>query len=365
MEIINSIIENIKNFYFWEETFLSNSLGDYAVALVVFAVLFVVFKIVQLSLLNKLTKLAKKTSTKIDDTLIKIARSIKPSFYFFLSLYIAVKALVLLPIIQTVIDVVIIVWVIYQVVIALQIFLNYLFNRLEDKEDLSAEGAGSRKMAIQLLGKIAKGVLWTIAVLMILSNLGVNITSLIAGLGIGGVAVALALQNVLGDLFSAFVIYFDKPFVVGDFIIVGESMGTVERIGIKTTRIRALQGEEIIMSNTDLVSGEIHNFKRMSDRRIVFEVGVEYDTHQDNLEKIPEIVKKSFEGIKDVRFARAHLKKFGDSAFLFEIVYNVLAADFDTYMDRNQEILLNIRKGFQKEGIEFAFPTRTLYVNNK
>ncbi|MEX2436928.1 MAG: mechanosensitive ion channel family protein [Candidatus Paceibacterota bacterium] len=356
------MLDFINNYEFSQYQFLGNSLGDFLVALFAFVVLFIVFKIIQISLLNKLSKLAKKTSTKIDDTLVKIARSIKPSFYSFLSFYIAVKTLVILPIIQTVINVVIIVWVVYQVVIALQIFLNYLFNRLEDKEDLSEEGAGSRKMAIQLLGKIAKGVLWMIAILMILSNLGVNITSLIAGLGIGGVAIALALQNVLGDLFSAFVIYFDKPFVVDDFIIVGESMGTVEKIGIKTTRIRALQGEEIIMSNTDLVSGEIHNFKRMSDRRIVFEVGVEYDTHQDKLEKIPEMVEKSFESIKDVKFARAHLKEFGDSAFLFEVVYNVLAADFDTYMDRNQEILFNIRKAFQKEGIEFAFPTRTVNI---
>lgn len=353
---------NLSNYDFLQIVILGNTLGGIFISLVVFLVLYFVFKITQSILLSRLGKLAKSTETKIDDTFIRIFKSIKPSFYSFLSFYIAIRFLDVADIVKSVVDGVIIVWVIYQTVIALQIFINYLFGRLEEKEDLDDEGAGSRKMAIQLLGKVAKGVLWTVAALMILSNLGVNITSLIAGLGIGGVAVALALQGVLGDLFNAFVIFFDKPFVVGDFIVVGDSMGTVERIGVKTTRIRALQGEEIVLSNTTLVSGEIHNFKRMNDRRIVFEVGVEYSTSQEVLERIPEIIKNAFNGIEDVRFGRAHLREFGDSALVFEVVYNVLAADFDTYMSRNQEIMFNIRKGFQRENIGFAFPSRTVYL---
>lgn len=356
---------NLNNYDILQTTILGNTLENILIFLIVFVVLYFSFKVVQSMLLSRLGKLAKSTKTKIDDTLIKIFKSIKPSFYSFLSFYIAIRFLNIADIIKSVVDGVIIVWVIYQTVVALQIFINYLFGRLEEKEDLDDEGAGSRKMAIQLLGKIAKGVLWTVAVLMILSNLGVNITSLIAGLGIGGVAVALALQGVLGDLFSAFVIYFDKPFVVGDFIVIGDSMGTVEKIGIKTTRIRALQGEEIVLSNTTLVSGEIHNFKRMSDRRIVFEVGVEYDTPQETLERIPEMIKNSFNEVEDVRFGRAHLREFGDSALIFEVVYNVLAGDFDTYMNRNQKILFNIRKEFQKENISFAFPSRAVYLQGE
>ena len=254
-------------------------------------------------------------------------------------------------------------WVIYQIVISLQIFIDYLFSRLEKKEkDESDESVGSRKMALQLLGRMAKGVLWAIAVLMVLSNLGVNVTSVIAGLGIGGIAVAFALQGVLGDLFSAFVIYFDKPFVIGDFIIIGESVGTIERIGIKTTRIRSLQGEEIVISNQTMTSSRLQNFKKMYNRRITFEVGVEYDTPQKKLEKIPEIIKETIESTKDVKFDRAHMKEFGDSAFIFEAVYNVMKPDFTIFRDKHQEILFGIRTKFQKNKIEFAFPTRTVHL---
>lgn len=355
---------NFDEYPFLQYEIFGNTVGDFIVATVVFLVLLGSFKLFQVFVLGRLKRIAIKTPTEIDDTLIKIINSVRPPFYFFIAFYLAVRALSLAPFVTTVINIVIVVWVVYQIVISAQIFIDYLFRRLEKREDEDSPDAdvGSRKMAIQLLGRIAKGALWVVAILMVLSNLGVNVTSVIAGLGIGGIAVAFALQGVLGDLFSAFVIYFDKPFVVGDFVIVGDSVGTIERIGIKTTRIRSLQGEEIVISNQTMTSSRLQNFKKMRNRRIVFEVGVEYGTPQKKLEKIPEIIKETINSTKDVKFDRAHMKDFGDSAFVFEAVYNVTKPDFGIFRDRHQEILFGIRKSFQKEKIEFAFPTRTVHL---
>ena len=224
----------------------SNTLAIYVEAVIAFVALLVVFKIFQWLILRNLFRIAKKTKTDIDDTLIEIVKSLRPPFYSFLAFYFAVKILKLSSFTQGVIETILIVWIVYQVVVALQILINFILTkRFAGDEDPTT------RSAISALGTIGKMALWAIGILMILSNLGINITSLVAGLGIGGIAIAFALQNILSDLFSSFAIYFDKPFRVGDFIIVGDKMGTVEKIGIKTTRLKALQGEELIISNQE------------------------------------------------------------------------------------------------------------------
>lgn len=208
-------------------------------------------------------------------------------------------------------------------------------------------------------------LLWSLILLAALDNMGINVTALVAGLGIGGVAVALAVQSTLGDLLAALTIAFDKPFIVGDFIVAGSSMGTIERIGLKTTRVRSLGGEELIFPNSDLLSSRIQNYKRMEERRVVFGFGVLYQTTAAQLRQIPEIVKDIIDGEEKCRFDRAHFLRFGDSSYDFEVVYYVLSPDYNVYMDLQQLINLALVERFEAQSIEFAYPTRTLYLHQE
>ncbi len=220
----------------------------------------------------------------------------------------------------------------------------------------------SRVSSFGILSFAAQIALWSVALLVALQNLGFEITALVAGFGIGGIAIAFALQNILGDIFCSVAIILDKPFAVGDFIIVGEQLGVVENIGIKTTRVRSLWGEQIIFSNADLTNSRIRNFKRMQERRVVFSIGVVYETPAEKLELIPGIVRESIEANALTRFDRAHFQRFGDFSLDFEIVYYVLDRDFNIFMDIQQGINLAIFRRFKEEGIQFAYPTQELVV---
>ena len=225
---------------------------------------------------------------------------------------------------------------------------------------LTKNGDGQPSAISQNLLTIAIITVWVLAYLIMLDNFGFNVATLIAGLGIGGIAIGFALQAVLGDLFASFAIGLDKPFEVGDFIIQGEYLGTVEKIGLKTTRVRSLGGELLIFSNNDLMNSRVRNYKRMNERRIVFQIGVTYDTKQEHLEEIPIIIRKVIEDIEDARFDRAHFAKFGNFSLDFEIVYYVLKPDYNIYMDLQQMINLRIREEFLQRSIAFAFPTTTI-----
>ena len=229
----------------------------------------------------------------------------------------------------------------------------YLINKEKDKSKIK------NLKGILILLKI---IIWVLGVIIILDNLGYKITTVLAGLGIGGIAVALAAQSIFGDLFSYFIIIFDKPFEVGDFIIIGDLMGTVETIGLKTTRIRSLSGEEIILSNSDLTSSRVKNFKRMPTRRVIFKIGVTYETPIEKLKKISDIIKNIFESLKDVKLERVHFVSYGDFALNYEIAYLVLSSDYIKYMDLQQEINFKIKEEFDKLKIEFAYPTQTLFI---
>jgi small-conductance mechanosensitive channel len=218
--------------------------------------------------------------------------------------------------------------------------------------------------ALGLIQLFARVVVWSIALLLILNNLGFDVTALVAGLGIGGIAIALAAQNILGDLFASLAIVLDQPFVVGDFIVLGDKMGTVERIGVKTTRIRSLSGEELIVANADLLASRIHNFKRMAERRVVFTIGVTYETPADKVEKLPDMLRAIVEAQDLVRFDRAHFARYGDSALIYEVVYWMLSADYNVYMDTQQRINLALFRQLQDEGVAFAYPTQTIYLGS-
>ncbi|MCW5234952.1 mechanosensitive ion channel family protein [Verminephrobacter eiseniae] len=207
-----------------------------------------------------------------------------------------------------------------------------------------------------------RSLLWSVVLLAILSNVGVNITAFIASLGVGGIAVALAVQNILGDLFASLAIAVDKPFEVGDFITVGSISGTVQVIGLKTTRIRSLQGEQIVVSNTDLLKQTISNFRLLETRRIVFGFGVAYGTTPEQAQAIPGLVRRLIEAQPKLRFDRAHFKAFGASSLDYEVVYFVEDPAYGVYMDLQQSINLGLMRELQALGVEFAFPTRTLHI---
>lgn len=217
--------------------------------------------------------------------------------------------------------------------------------------------------AMDLVGFMLRLTVWAAVLLLMLDNLGVNVTALVAGLGVGGIAVALAAQNILGDLFASLSIVLDKPFVVGDFLIVGEHMGAVERVGLKTTRVRSLSGEQLIFSNTDLLGSRIRNYGRMFERRVVLQLGVTYQTPAEKVKALPAMIRAAIEAHgSHVRFDRAHFSTFGPSALLMEAVYYVLSPDFNLHMDIQQQINLTLLERLAAEKIELAYSTQTLFV---
>jgi small-conductance mechanosensitive channel len=223
-----------------------------------------------------------------------------------------------------------------------------------------------RETTLRAAGFLAKLLLGALALLLIVDNIpGVEITALLASLGVAGIAVALAVQNVLSDLFASLSILLDKPFVIGDFIIVDNYLGTVKHIGLKTTRLESLSGEQLIFSNNDLLKSRLRNYQRMQERRVVMPFGVTYQTPYEKVEQIPVTVKQIIENQDMVRFDRAHFQAYGKFALEFEVVYYVLSPDYNLFMDKNQAILLAIFRAFEKAGIEFAYPTQTLYLKEE
>jgi len=235
---------------------------------------------------------------------------------------------------------------------------NELFRRAADETeriDLSR---------IRPLRSISVFVIWIAGILFLLANLGFDITAVVAGLGIGGIAVALAAQAMLGDLFSYFVILFDRPFEIGDFLIFGDILGSVERIGVKTTRLRSLGGELIVVSNSDLTNSRVRNYKKMERRRVVFQVGVVYGTPVEQVKEIPAILRSVVEREELAIFDRAHFASYGDWSLDFEVVYNVASPDYNVYMDIQQSINVAIYEEFSERGIGFAFPTQTVQIQS-
>ena len=216
--------------------------------------------------------------------------------------------------------------------------------------------------SIGIIGFILNVVIWALVLLLTLDNLGVDITALVAGLGIGGIAVALAVQNVLGDLFASLSITLDRPFVVGDFLAVGDFLGSVEYIGIKSTRLRSLSGEQIIMSNSDLLSSRVRNYGRMSERRVVFATRITYETSIDLIERVPVLIREIVESQQDTRFDRSHFAQHAPASLDFETVYYVLSADFNRYMDIQQAINLRLHRELDRLGVKFAYPTQRLLI---
>lgn len=325
------------------------------IALLTFAVLMLLKRLI----IRRFGKAAETTATELDDLVVNLARRTR-------SLLIAIPAVFVGALAADIPDrplaplrAAMILAVVIQAGLWVSTVIDFWIERSRKRLIEQDVTTASLLGVLRFVGKL---VLWSVVLLVGLDNLGVDITALVAGLGIGGIAVALALQNVLGDLLASLSIVLDKPFVIGDTITVDDFTGKIENIGLKTTRMRNLSGEQVVFPNGNLLQSRIRNWTRLQERRIVLNFGVTYQTPAEKLERIPGMVRSIVESQTDVRFDRAHFMRLGASSQDFEIVYFVLSPEYAVYMDRQQAILLEMLRAFERDGIEFAYPTQTLFV---
>lgn len=346
---------------FLKKTFYNNSVEEWLLAAALFVVAFVVMRALKAIVYRQVLKIANKTDTVWDDVAAELINKTKPVFLLTIAFYLGSLSLSLPESVTNIIGKFVGVVILVQLTIFGTYIISFWVNR-EKQEKIQLDAAAATTLTA--VGFVVRIILWSIMVLIALDNLGVDITALVAGLGISGVAVALAVQNILGDLFASFSIVLDKPFVIGDFIIVDQYLGTVEHVGLKTTRVRSLSGEQLVFSNADLLGSRVRNYKRMYERRVVFSIGVIYQTPDEKLKEIPRMIQQIIEAQEQARFDRAHFKEYGPYSLNFEIVYWVNSPDYNVYMDIQQAINLAIFERFAEQGIEFAYPTQLLYVNN-
>lgn len=348
------------NFDFLSLKFLDNQLNDYLIAVVILVCCIILIKIIRRSAFKSLKKWSARTDNIYDDAIINILeRDLIPIAYI-ASVYLAIANLNLHPILDRVIEVVV---VIVSTILAIRLFTAAIEYSIKIYWVTYHRDNANLEQSINTLVPAIRVIAWLIGIVFLLDNLGFDISAVIASLGIGGVAIALASQGVLQDLFSYFSILLDRPFELGDFIIVGDYLGTVEYVGIKTTRLRSIDGEQIIIANTDLTGSRIRNFKRMRQRRIVFKFGLVYETTPQQLAQVPNIVAEIIDRTPNANCDRAHFAGYGEYSLDFEVVYFINTNDYNVYMDAQQEINLAIKTKFSDLGIEFAFPTQVNYFD--
>ncbi len=335
-----------------------NAIKTYVQAFGIFVGALFFLQIVKNVLLVKLQSFAKNTNNHWDDIVCNALESLGWPFYFTIALFVSTRILNLVSYLESFIQSATLIVVTYYIVRAMQTILVYGLDQILHK----ASGEKLDNTILNFFHNALKIGLWVSAVIIILQNLGYEVGPLLGGLGIAGIAIAFALQNILSDIFSFFSIYFDKPFKKGDFIIVGQDMGTVEHIGIKSTRVRTLQGQQLVISNQELTSTRVNNYKRMEERRAVFTFGILYETPVSKVKKIPDIVKSIIESTDQVRFDRAHFTDFGKSSLNFEVVYYIENQDYNLFRDIQQSINIRLMEEFEKKDIDFAYPTQLVYL---
>ncbi|MFC2162352.1 mechanosensitive ion channel family protein [Candidatus Altiarchaeota archaeon] len=340
-----------------------NLVSDYLLSFIVFLGALLTLIVFKRIVLKRLDIIAKKTKNDLDDLLIALVQSINKSFYILLSLYFAIQFIRLPGILDRYVAYAVFLVAVYYLVLLVVAVIEYMRDRLVKKS--RKEGRAEDISIIKNLSNLFKYVTWVLAFMLILDNMGYNISALIAGVGIGGIAIAFALQNILEDIFSSISIHLDKPFKLGDFIVIGDDLGEVKKIGVKSTRIQTLQGEELVVSNKELTSTRIHNFKKMQKRRIGFTFGVTYGTPAEKMALIPKMLEAIISNTELCVFDRCHFKKFGDFSLEFEVIYFIDSNDYLAYMNAQQSMNLELMKRFAKEGIEFAFPTQTILLEKQ
>lgn len=346
---------------FLQQEIFNNTYQQYILAGITFILVIIASWVLKNLLLTRLRRFTKQTESKLDDLVVQVISTIGPLFYSVLAINLAARNLNLPDRFWVVLNGLTILILAFYVVGRIQAVLSYFIRNFLAKRK-TEEGEQFDASLANFLSLITNTTLWLLAAIVILQNFNVNITGLIGGLGITGIAVAFALQNVLSDIFASFSIYFDRPFKLGDFIIVGEDMGVVQKIGIKSTRIRALSGELLVISNRELSQVRIQNFGIMERRRRQFRIGVEYQTSNEKLRKASSIIKEVIQSLEICEFERAVFEGFGDFSLNFLCSYYVNSPDFNAFMEINQKINLEIKEKFEQEGIQFAFPTQTVLL---
>jgi len=342
-----------------EETLLGHSASAWFIAAAVSGLVAVALLLIRTVLLRRLKDFAKRTPTRADDLAAALIEKTKLPFVIVISLYAGWLTLAPSPSAARAAGSVALVAFLLQLAVWANGLVLFWTTREADTDTDRARSADAMR---SVLGFVVRLGVWIIVLLLVLENLGVNVTALAAGLGVGGIAVALAVQSVLADLLASVSIALDRPFSVGDFIVLDDLAGTVEHVGLKTTRLRSLSGEQLVIANGDLLRSRIHNYQRMVERRVVLSLGVPYETAYEKLEAIPRILGEAVRYRSDVRLERVHFKDFADSALLFEVVYCVLHPGYAEYMDARQAVNLAIVRRFEEERIQFAYPTQTVLL---
>ncbi len=348
---------------FLDDTIYGNSVRAWLVAALAFSIALGLLVVARRLLTRRARAAVGRTKNRFDDLALALGKRTRIYFFVAIALVIAVRFIELPARMSGLLDRLVGLVVLLQGARwATGVIAFYVSRHIERRRGTSD---AANLWAARMLGFAANVAVWAVILVAVLDNLGFDVTTLVTGLGIGGIAIALAVQNVLGDIFAALSIVLDKPFVVGDFITVDSFAGTVEQIGLKTTRLRSLSGEQIIFANGELLKGRIRNYKRLYERRNVFSIDVSYATPTDVVTRIPVMLRQIVESQQPVRFDRSHFSAYTDSALRFETVYFVLDPDYNKHMDIQQAIFVSVLDQFRRDGIEFAFPTRVIVHKNE
>ena len=342
-------------------TFYGNTIGRWAWAATLLVVGILLLYIVRRLVMSRLERVAKRTNTQVDDVGVDLLRRTRFFFVLALAVQAASYVLVLDGGIRDLIHKAVVVAVAIQVMLWGSGLVTF---GIEQYSRRHAEAGGASPTTVTALSYLGRFLLFLVILIVALSNMGIQVTALVTGLGVGGIAIALAVQNILGDLFGALSIVVDKPFVIGDSIAVDNFDGTVEHIGLKTTRLRANSGEQVVFSNQDLLRSRIRNFKRMNERRVILSLNVVYETAPEVAERVPGMIAEIVRAQPHARFDRSHLKRLAESGMEFETVYFVTTPDYLVFMDTQQAVNFAIVRRFAEAGVAIALPTRAVVVRD-
>ncbi|MDD2584265.1 MAG: mechanosensitive ion channel family protein [Bacteroidales bacterium] len=345
-EFLNQLLHNITNVYL--------------LVIIVFVASYIILRIAKKVLVKHFRKLSKVAKIATGNVLADIISNIKSISLLVVSVYIASRFSEFSASLLKVINIVFLTVLVYEGIKVLQKILNFFIYQALKKD---ADEAQAKKTA-KTFNVFIQIILWSFGFLLILSNTGADVNSLLAGLGIGGIAVALAMQNILGDIFASFSILIDRPFQVGDFIKTGTESGVVEKIGIKTTHLKTLDGQTLIIANQELTTTRVENYRQVEKRRSLFTLGIVYETNQESLEKIPKIIKDIVEKYEVAEFDRCHFKSYGDFSLNFEVSFYLEVDDYKSFLDVVEKVNLDIFRAFKEKGIKFAYPTALHYQKN-
>ena len=355
----SSIIQQGVQMNYLETQFLDNTILDWIKAAAILISVFIVLKVIKKILVSKLSKIVEKTNGNLDDIFLKVVEQTKDLFLIFTGIYAGLQILSIPENCQEISDKVFMVITTLQTGLWLGGFINHITSHREREEADKQE-----KTAVHAFGLFGKIIIWTIIAMVVIQNIsGMKMDALITSLGIGGIAVGLAVQNILKDLFASLSIFLDKPFLVGDYIMVDELGGTVQDIGLKSTRIKTLLGDEVILSNSNLLESRIHNYRKMERRMVVTKIGVATETPHEVLKDLPSLFKQIIGEQENASFDRANLAEFSDYTFDFEIIYHIESADYTLYMNIKEAIYLEIIKRLQEKNVSMPYPTQAVIVN--